>query len=92
MSLTINLPPAMETEARGYRMLEGTTLEQMFLDCLEKEFERRRAEQQSRAKGKPAKIRNLELDPRLRGSIDDADLFSDDAGLWNACHDEIALA
>ena len=43
MSLTINLPPAMEREARGYQMLEGTTLEQMFLDYLRKEFERKRA-------------------------------------------------
>lgn len=42
MSLTINLPPAMEKDAQSYTTLEGTTLEQMFLDYLKKEFERSR--------------------------------------------------
>lgn len=38
MSVTVNLPSAMENEARGYKMLEGMTLEQMFLDLLKREF------------------------------------------------------
>ena len=41
MSVTINLPPAMEKKAQGYSMLEGTTLERMFLAYLERELERR---------------------------------------------------
>ena len=41
MSVTINLPPAMEKKAQGYLMLEGTTLERMFLAYLERELERR---------------------------------------------------
>ena len=42
MAITIELPPQMEKEARSYSMLEGSTLERMFLDCLRNEFERRR--------------------------------------------------
>ena len=42
MAITIELPPQMEKEARGYSLLEGSALERMFLDCLKKEFERRR--------------------------------------------------
>ena len=41
MSVTINLPPAMEKKAQGYSMLEGTTLERMFLAYLERELEHR---------------------------------------------------
>ena len=92
MSLTINLPPAMEKEAQGYTLLEGTTLEQMSIDYLKKEFERRRAMQRKTEKVRPVKFRDLTPDPRLRGVIKDEDLFSDDSDLWNACHDEIPLA
>ncbi len=42
MSITIEMPPAMEREAREYTMLEGDSLQQMFLAYLRKEFERRR--------------------------------------------------
>lgn len=42
MSITIDMPPAMEREAREYTMLEGESLQQMFLSYLQKEFERRR--------------------------------------------------
>ena len=42
MSITIDMPPAMEREAREYAMLEGESLQQMFLSYLRKEFERRR--------------------------------------------------
>lgn len=41
MRVTINLPPAMEKKAQGYSMLEGTTLERMFLAYLERELEHR---------------------------------------------------
>ena len=41
MSVTINLPPAIEKKAQGYSMLEGTTLERMFLAYLERELEHR---------------------------------------------------
>ena len=42
MAITIELPPQMEKEARGYSLLDGRILERMFLDCLRSEFERRR--------------------------------------------------
>ena len=42
MSIMIDLPPAMEQEARGYVMLDGMTLEQFALACMEREFARRR--------------------------------------------------
>ena len=42
MAITIELPPQMEKEARGYSLLEGATLERMFLDYLKDEFARRR--------------------------------------------------
>ena len=32
MSIHIELPPAMAQEAQGYATIQGTTLEQMFLD------------------------------------------------------------
>ena len=47
MSIMIDLPPAMEQEARGYVMLDGVTLEQLALACMEKEFARRRANRDS---------------------------------------------
>ena len=42
MSITIDMPPAMEREAREYTMLEGKSLQEIFLDYLRKEFERSR--------------------------------------------------
>ena len=42
MAITIELPPQMEKEARGYSLLEGAILERMFLDYLKDEFARRR--------------------------------------------------
>ena len=83
MSLTINLPPAMEREARGYQMLEGTTLEQMFLDYLRKEFERKRAEQRSNVSAKTAKRRELSPDPDLYCEIK-CDLFADESADWES--------
>ena len=40
MCIMIDLPPTMEQEAREYATVQGTTLEQMVLDCLKTELER----------------------------------------------------
>ena len=42
MSITIELPPAMEKEACDYVTVQGTTFERMFLDYLATELKRRR--------------------------------------------------
>ena len=42
MSIMIDLPPMIEQEARGYAVLDGMTIEQLALSCIEKEFARRR--------------------------------------------------
>ena len=42
MSITIDLPPAMEKEACDYVAVQGTTFERMFLDYLAAELKRRR--------------------------------------------------
>ena len=42
MSIMIDLPPMIEQEARGYVLLDGMTIEQLALSCIEKEFARRR--------------------------------------------------
>ncbi len=42
MSIQIELPPAMAQEAQGYATIQGTTLEQMFLDYLAAELARKR--------------------------------------------------
>lgn len=83
MSVTINLPPAMEKEAQGYTMLEGTTLEQMFLAYLKKEFERKRAERCLQAGAKPMKRRELTPDPDLYCEIK-CDLFADESADWES--------
>lgn len=44
MAITIDLPPSMAKEAEGYATLEGTTLEQMFIDSLAAELKRKREE------------------------------------------------
>ena len=36
MAITIDLPPQMAEEAKGYATLQGTTLEQMFLQLLKR--------------------------------------------------------
>ena len=41
MSIMIDLPPAMAQEAKEYVTVRGTTLEQLFLDYLKTELERR---------------------------------------------------
>ena len=42
MSIMIDLPPAIEQEAKGYVMLDGMPMEQLVLMCMENEFARRR--------------------------------------------------
>ena len=49
MSIMIDLPPAIEQEAKGYVMLDGMTLEQVVLACMENEFARRRERRHTRS-------------------------------------------
>ena len=49
MSIMIDLPPMIEQEARGYVVLDGMTIEQLALSCIEKEFARRRERQRARS-------------------------------------------
>ena len=42
MSIMIDLPPTIEQEAKGYVMLDGMSMEQFVLVCMENEFARRR--------------------------------------------------
>ena len=42
MSIMIDLPPAIEQEAKGYVALDGMPMEQIILVCMENEFARRR--------------------------------------------------
>ena len=39
MSLTIQIPPAMEREAVAYAELRGTTLEAILFECLKREMD-----------------------------------------------------
>ena len=50
MAITIELPPQMEKEARGYSLLEGSALERMFIECLAAELKRRQAASASMAR------------------------------------------
>ena len=83
MSITIDMPPAMEREAREYTMLEGESLQQMFLSYLRKEFERRRAQQGSKAVARQMKRRELTPDPDLYCEIK-CDLFADESTDWES--------
>lgn len=42
MSLTIQVPPAMEQEAVAYAEMRGTTLEAILFECLRREMDERR--------------------------------------------------
>ena len=53
MSIMIDLPPAMELEAREYATVQGTTLERMLFDYLKAELERWR---ETQLNGKPYKF------------------------------------
>ena len=81
MSVMIDLPPALEKEVLGCSLFEGTSLEQMFLDYLWKECERKRAAQGARAIDRSKKRRNIMPDPELRCEIK-CDLFADESSEW----------
>ncbi len=49
MSIMIDLPPAIEQEAKGYVVLDGMPMEQFVLVCMENEFARRRERRQVRS-------------------------------------------
>ena len=88
MSVTATLNPMMEKKALGFVNASGKTLEQLFLDYLEWAYKRNLA-QEAVAATRPMRSRtcDLSLDPELKAEISDADLFSDDSGMWDACHD-----
>lgn len=46
MSLTIQVPPAMEQEAIAYAEMRGTTLEAILFECLRREMDARREHEQ----------------------------------------------
>ena len=83
MSVMIDLPPALEKEAQGCSLFEEMSLEQMFLDYLWRECERRRAVQNGRTANKPAKRRDLTPDPDLYCEIK-CDMFADESADWES--------
>ena len=88
MSVTANLNPTMEKKALGFVNASGKTLEQLFLDYLEWAYKRHLAQENvTENRALPSGACDLSLDPELKAEICDADLFSDDSGIWDACHD-----
>ena len=88
MSVTATLNPTMEEKALGFVNASGKTLEQLFLDYLEWAYKRNLAQEGViHTRSMPSRICDLSLDPELKAEISDADLFSDDSGMWDACHD-----
>ena len=88
MSVTATLNPMMEKKALGFVNASGKTLEQLFLDYLEWAYKRNLAQGDVvTTRSMPSNACDLSLDPELKAEISDADLFSDDSGMWDACHD-----
>ena len=88
MSVTATLNPTMEKKALGFVNASGKTLEQLFLDYLEWAYKRNLAQESGITKSPmPSRTCDLSLDPELKAEISDDDLFSDDSGMWDACHD-----
>ena len=88
MSVTATLNPTMEEKALGFVNASGKTLEQLFLDYLEWAYKRNLAQGGAVAvRSMSSRACDLSLDPELKAEISDADLFSDDSGMWDACHD-----
>ena len=88
MSVTATLNPAMERAALGFVNASGKTLEQLFLDYLEWAYKRNLAQDDlASTHSMSSRVCDLSLDPELKAEISDADLFSDDSGMWDACHD-----
>ena len=87
MSVTATLNPTMEKKALGFVNASGKTLEQLFLDYLEWAYKRNLAQEGFiTTRSMPPRTCDLSLDPELKAEISDADLFSDDSGMWDACH------
>ena len=88
MSVTATLNPTMEEKALGFVNASGKTLEQLFLDYLEWAYKRNLAQEGvATTRSVSSRVCDLSLDPELKAEISDADLFSDDSGMWDACHD-----
>ena len=88
MSVTATLNSTMEEKALGFVNASGKTLEQLFLDYLEWAYKRNLAQDEVPSmRPMPSRTCDLSLDPELKAEISDADLFSDDSGMWDACHD-----
>ena len=87
MSVTATLNSTMEEKALGFVNASGKTLEQLFLDYLEWAYKRNLAQEEvSSIRPMPSRTCDLSLDPELKAEISDADRFSDDSGMWDACH------
>ena len=88
MSVTATLNSTMEEKVLGFVNASGKTLEQLFLDYLEWVYKRNLAQEEvSSRRPMSSRTCDLSLDPELKAEISDADLFSDDSGMWDACHD-----
>ena len=80
MSITIDMPPAMEREAREYTMLEGKSLQELFLDYLRKEFERNRTAASS--KRQPGGLRGeLRMSPDFDAESDEVTALFENSSL-----------
>ena len=88
MSVTATLDSTMEEKVLGFVNTSGKSLEQLFLDYLEWAYKRNLAQEGvATTHTRPSGACDLSLDPELKAEISDADLFSDDSGMWDACHD-----
>ena len=88
MSVTATLNSTMEEKVLSFVNTSGKSLEQLFLDYLEWAYKRNLAQESViTTSPMPSRICDLSLDPELKAEISDADLFSDDSGMWDACHD-----
>ena len=75
MSISVELPPAVESEVREYVSLEGTTLDRLFLDYLKMRMERRRRAAKTVARRPGA----LKGQIRMSEHFDDEDATLSDA-------------
>ena len=88
MSVTATLNSTMEEKVLSFVHTSGKSLEQLFLDYLEWAYKRNLAQEGvATTHMRPSGACDLSLDPELKAEISDADLFSDDSGMWDACHD-----
>lgn len=88
MSVTATLNSTMEEKALNFVNISGKSLEQLFLDYLEWAYKRNLAQEGvATTHTMQSRICDLSLDPELKAEISEASLFSDDSGMWDACHD-----